>query len=97
MVPGPFKLNFFGNFGNSKAFQSINKNHQQEKVKEVKTSNAQANSKNEFQVFAPYRGREENIELIISIKFIEQTMVTLSSCGTRLKTQLDFNLKQQEK
>ena len=73
------------------------KNNHQEETKEIKTSNRCANSKNEFQASVSRGGQEENIELINLINFIEQTMTSLSSYGKRLKTQLDFNLTQQDK
>ena len=79
-----------------KLLKQTESNHLEE-TKELKTSNTCANSKNEFQVSVSHGGQEENIELINVINFIEQTMATLSSYGKRLKTQLDFNLTQQDK
>ena len=73
------------------------KNNHQEGTKEIKTSHARANSKNEFQASVSHGGQEENIELINVKNFAEQTMTTLSSYGKRLKTQLDFNLTQRDK
>ena len=53
--------------------------------------------KNEFRASLSHGGQKENIELINVINFIGQTMTILSSYGKRLKTQLDFNLTQQDK
>ena len=42
-------------------------------------------------------GQQEYVDLITVINFIEQTMKTLSNYLEQLKTQLDFNLTQQDK
>ena len=63
-----------------KPLKQTKSNHQEEK-KEIKTSNACANSKNEFHASVSHGGQEENIELINVINFIVQTMATLSSYG----------------
>ena len=73
------------------------KSNHQEKTKEIKTSNTKANSKNGFQASLSHGGQEENIELINVTNFIEQTMNSISSYERRLKTQLDYNLTQQDK
>ena len=70
-------------------------NHQEEE--EIKHSKHVQIKKNEFQAFVSHWVHEENIELINAINFIEQTMTALSSYGKHLKTQLDFNLTQQDK
>ena len=73
------------------------KNNHQEETEEIKTSNTCTNSKNEFQTSVSHGGQRENIEQINVINCIEQTMTTLSSYGKCLKTQIDFNLTQQDK
>ena len=79
-----------------KLLKQTKSNHQEE-TKAIKTSSTCANSKNEYQASLSHGSQEESIELINVINFIEQTMTTLSSYGKRLKTQLDFNLTQQDK
>ena len=54
-------------------------------------------SKNENTTTVSHGGQQENPKLITVINFIEQTMRTLSNYGEQLKTQLDFNLTQQDK
>ena len=54
-------------------------------------------SKKDNTASVSHRGQQEHVELITVINFIEQTMKTLSNHGEQLKTQLDFNLTQQDK
>ena len=73
------------------------KNNHQEETQETEISNIRTYSKNDFQASVSQRSQEENIELINVINVMEQTMITLSSFGKRLKTQLVLNLIQQDK
>ena len=60
-------------------------------------NNVISKSKNENTASVSYGGQRENVPLITVISFIEQTMITLSNYGEQLKTQLDFNITQQDK
>ena len=73
------------------------KNNHQEETQETEISNIRTYSKNDFQASVSQRSREENIELINVINVMEQTIITLSSFGKRLKTQSILNLIQQDK
>ena len=64
---------------------------------EMYRNNTNSESKNENTASVSHGGQQENVELITIINFIEQTMKTLSSYGEQSKTQLDFNLTQQDK
>ena len=64
---------------------------------EMYRNNTNSESKNENTASVSHGSQQENVELITVINFIEQTMKTLSSYGEQLKTQLDFNLTQQDK
>ena len=61
---------------------------------EMYRNNTNSESKNEHTASLSHGGQQENAVLI---NFIEETMKTLSNYGEQLKTQLDFNLTQQDK
>ena len=60
------------------------------------TSKSRDISENENMASALNRSQQENIDLFAVINSVEQTMQTLSNCREQLKTQLDFNLTQQD-
>ena len=53
--------------------------------------------KNENAASVFHGGRQENFELKTVINFTEKTVETFSNYREQLKTQLDFNLTQQDK
>ena len=64
---------------------------------EIYKNNIISESKAENTASVSHGGQQENVLLITVINFIEQTMKTFSDYGERLKTQLDYNLTQQDK
>ena len=60
------------------------------------TSKSRDISENENTASALNRSQQENIDLFAVINSLEQTMQTLSNYREQLKTQLDFNLTQQD-
>ena len=60
------------------------------------TSRSRDISENENMASALNRSQQENIDLFAVINSVEQTMQTLSNYREQLKTQLDFNLTQQD-
>ena len=73
------------------------KKRQHDPKTEMYRNNTNSESKNENTVSLSHGGQQENAALITVINFIEETMKTLSNYGEQLKTQLDFNLTQQDK
>ena len=73
------------------------KTRQHDPKTEMYKSNTNSESKNENTASVSHGGQQENVDLITVINFIQQTMKTLSNYGEQLKTQLDFNLTQQDK
>ena len=73
------------------------KKQQHDPKTEIYKNNIILESKNENTDSVSHGDQQENVQLITVINFIEQTMKTLSNYGEQLKTQLDFNLTQQEK
>ena len=73
------------------------KKQQHEPKTEIYKNNITLESKNENTASVSHGDQQENVQLITVITFIEQTMKTLSNYGEQLKTQLDFNLTQQDK
>ena len=59
-------------------------------------NNTISESKNENMACVSQGGQQEIVQLITVINFIEQTMKTFSNYGERLKTQLEYNLPQQD-
>ena len=64
---------------------------------EIYKSNIISESKNESTASVSHGGQQENVQLITIINFIEQTTKTLSNYEEQSKTQLEFNLTQQDK
>ena len=73
------------------------KKQQHDPQTEMYRNNINSESKNENTASLSQGGQQEYVELITVISFIEQTMKTLSNYLEQLKTQLDFNLTQQDK
>ena len=73
------------------------KKQQHDPKTEIYKNNITLESKNENTASVSHGDQQENVQLITVITFIEQTMKTLSNYGEQLKTQLDFNLTQQDK
>ena len=73
------------------------KKQQHDPKTEIYKNNIILESKNENTDSVSHGDQQENVQLITVINFIEQTMKTLSNYGEQLKTQLDFNLTQQDK
>ena len=73
------------------------KKQQRDPKREIYKNNIISKSKNENTTSVCHGGQQENVQLITVINFTEQTMKTLWNYGEKLKTQLDFNLTQQDK
>ena len=73
------------------------KKQQRDPKREIYKNNIISKSKNENTTSVCHGGQQENVQLITVINFTEQTMKTLWNYGEQLKTQLDFNLTQQDK
>ena len=73
------------------------KKQQHDPKTEMYKNNIISESKNQNTAPVSHRSQQEHVQLITVIIIIEQTMKTLSNYGEQLKTQLDFNLTQQDK
>ena len=73
------------------------KKQQHDPKTEMYKNNIISESKNQNTAPVSHRSQQENAQLITVINIKEQTMKTLSNYGEQLKTQLDYNLTQQDK
>ena len=73
------------------------KKQQHDPKTEMYKNNIISESKNQNTAPVSHRSQQENVQLITVINIKEQTMKTLSNYGEQLKTQLDYNLTQQDK
>lgn len=63
---------------------------------ETSTSKSKDISKNDNTASVLNSGQQENVNFFTVINFVEQTIKTLTNYREHLKTQLDFNLTQQD-
>ena len=73
------------------------KKQQHDPKTEMYKNNIISESKNQNTAPVSHRSQQENVQLITVINIKEQTMKTLSNYREQLKTQLDYNLTQQDK